>query len=153
MDSLLDMFLWIIVNIIYSLVCMYMIAYLSPVFMGRKINRYQSDTDIYSTEPHGKILIVSFAIYLIFWIIFRNNFIDKSFDEASWLPIVFYLIMYTFSYLEAQSRKGQKTFLQRVMDNEQVSYNERPNLYNQFTGNCLAIICIAIYDIYLIFTV
>ena len=147
------MIFWFILNIIYSLVCMYLIAYLSPLFMGRKINRYQSDTDIYSTEPHGKILIFSFAIYLIFWIHFNNNYVDKSFDETSWLPIIFYLIMYTFSYLAAQSSKGQKTFLQRVMDNEQVSYNESPNLYNQFIGNCLAIICIAIYDIYLIFTV
>ena len=101
----------------------------------------------------GKILIFSFVLYLIFWIIFRNNFVDKSFDETSWLPIVFYLIIYTFSYLEAQSHKGQKTFLQRVKDNEQVTYNERPNLYNQFLGNCLAIQLIAIYDIYLIFTV
>ena len=147
------MIFWFILNIIYALVCMYLIAYLSPLFMGRKINRYQSDTDIYSTEPHGKILIFSFVIYLIFWIHFNNNHVDKSFDETSWLPIIFYLIMYTFSYLEAQSSKGQKTFLQRVMDNEQVSYNESPNLYNQFIGNCLAIICIAIYDIYLIFTV
>jgi len=142
-----------ILNIIYTLICVYMIAFISPLFMGRKINRYQSDTDIYSTEPHGKILIFSFAIYLIFWVIFRNNFIDKSFDEASWLLIIFYLIMYTLSYIEAQTNKDQKTFLQRAMNNEEVSYNERPNLYNQFIGNCFAIICIALFDIYLIFIV
>ena len=74
-----------------------------------------------------------------------------EFNDGSWLPILFYFIIYSISYYEAQSDKGKKSYLQRAEDGEDLTYQDRPNLYNQLIAQCLVILALTIYQMYLIF--
>ena len=118
--------------------------------MRGKIELYQSTEDIYSTQPHGKILIFSIFAFSLLWWLIRDMFVTE-FDDGSWLPFLFYFIIYSISYYEAQSYKGKKSYLQRAENGEELSSQERPNFYNQFQAQCLVILALTIYQIYLIF--
>ena len=146
----LDNALIFFVGIPFSILLMYVVCLLTPLLMGRKIELYQSTEDIYSTQPHGKILIFSIFGFCLSWWLITDMFLSE-FDEGSWLPILFYSIIYSISYYSAQSNKGKKSYLQRAEGGEELSYQERPNFYNQFQAQCLVILALTIYQIYFIF--
>tara|TARA_B110000261_G_scaffold40035_1_gene46903 strand:+ start:45 stop:494 length:450 start_codon:yes stop_codon:yes gene_type:complete len=139
----------ITIGVILNIGAMYMIAICMPLLMARKLNLKQSMEDIYSTEPHGKILIFSIFIFATYWLTIGQNYV-QDFDIDSWFPLIFYFIIYSLSYYAAQIDKGKKTYLQRALDGENTDFNERPNFYNQFLGQCFVILALVAYELYLI---
>ena len=139
----------ITIGVILNIGAMYMIAICMPLLMARKLDLQQSMEDIYSTEPHGKILIFSIFIFATYWLTIGQNYV-QDFDKDSWFPLIFYFIIYSLSYYVAQIDKGKKTYLQRVLDGENTDFNERPNFSNQFLGQCVVILALAAYELYLI---
>tara|TARA_B100000767_G_C19553323_1_gene445861 strand:- start:90 stop:542 length:453 start_codon:yes stop_codon:yes gene_type:complete len=147
----LDLVLIFLIGIPFSLFLMYFnCVIVIPLLISGKIYHHQSTEDIYSTQPHGKILIFSIFTFSLSWWLIRDMFLTE-FDDGSWLPILFYFIIYTISYYEAQSDKGKKSYLQRAEDGEELTFQDRPNLYNQLIAQCLVILALTIYQMYLIF--
>ena len=147
----LDNVLVFIFGISFSLFLMYFVSgIIVPLLIRGKIELYQTTEDIYSTQPHGKIIIFSIFGFCLSWWLITDMFLSE-FNEDSWLPILFYFIIYSISYYSAQSDKGKKSYLQRAKDGEELNYQERPNFYNQFQAQCLVILALTIYQIYFIF--
>ena len=144
-----DLLFSIFLGFTFHFAAMYFIAACIPLLMVRKIDAQQSMEDIYSTEPHGKILIFSIIGFSIYWLSVGQMFTEYL-ETDSWHPVIFYFFMYSISYYAAQFDKGKKTYLQRVLDEEDTGFSERPNFYNQFLGQCVVILALAVYELYLI---
>ena len=121
------------VSLIILLIGSYLVCLFLPLLMFRKIDLRGSITDMTHEEPAVKIIIFSFIVFILGWyFVLRGFWLDADY---SGIPILFYIIGYTFCWLEIATDE---------------SYGkDRPSFKYQMQGQIIAISLLMIYEIFI----